>query len=147
VCNLVQTNDTTKFFRERVLQIGLRILQAEIYLLKNIIRLSTESTKIASIIDTLKGRFEYKQDLTGILVRKIRHYEMVNPLEYATFQAIHKLECNFFVSDDDIFEVDSFMAKFTKNFTAALQEMRDEPILLIKEELRLNRLDIDGVLS
>ena len=37
VCNLVQTNDTTKFYRERVLMIGLRILYAEIYLLRNII--------------------------------------------------------------------------------------------------------------
>ena len=37
VCNLIQTNDTTKFFRERVLQIALRILHAEVYLWKFIV--------------------------------------------------------------------------------------------------------------
>lgn len=110
VCNLVQTNDTTKFYRERVLMIGLRILYAEIYLLTNVILGSSES--LAANIEPIKGRFKYKQDLTDILLTKIRHYGLVGPLEQMTFQAIHKLECNFLVTDKDIFNLATFTEKF-----------------------------------
>ena len=56
--------------------IGLRILYAEIYLLRNIIQGSGDS--MASNIEPIKGRFKYKQDLTEILLTKIRHYGLVN---------------------------------------------------------------------
>ena len=114
VCNLVQTNDTTKFYRERVLMIGLRILFAEIYLLRNIIHGSSES--LAANIEPIKGRFKYKQDLTEILLTKIRHYGLVNQLEFLTFQKIHELESNFLVTDKLIFDLDSFQEKFKRTF-------------------------------
>ena len=86
----MQTNDTTKFFRERVLQIALRILRAEAYLHKYLVNCSFNSVK--PLIEIIKERFEFKKDLTGILMDRIRHYELINPMEVVTFNYIHKLE-------------------------------------------------------
>lgn len=144
VCNLVQTNDTTKFFRERVLQIALRILQAEVYLHKYLVNCGYASVK--ALIEIIKGRFEYKRDLTGILMDKIRHYELINPMEVVTFHHIHKLEQNF-VQEDEHFDVDQFLSAFNSSFTRLLEEMREEPIQLIKEELLHDKIDLDGIIA
>ena len=64
-----------------------------------------------------------------------------------TFQAIHKLECNFLVTDRDIFNLETFTEKFKKSFFRVLNELREEPVYLIKEDLKTNRLDMDGILA
>ena len=76
-----------------MLQIALRILRAEAYLHKYIVTANADSVK--PLIEIIKGRFEYKRDLTGILMDKIRHYELINPMEVVTFHHIHKLEQNY----------------------------------------------------
>ena len=125
MCNLVQTNDTTKFFRERILQIALRILRAEAYVHKFII--NSESDSIKSLIENIKQRFGYKQSLTDILMTKIRHYELVNPLEIATFDRILKLE-NSMLVDDENFNIDQFLSVYDSSFLKLLSEMREEPV-------------------
>ena len=77
-----------------MLQIALRILRAEIYLKKYIIE-GLSIDYIESLTDIIVGRFEYKKDLTEILMEKIRHYELVNPMEVVTFHHILKLEESF----------------------------------------------------
>lgn len=42
-------------------------------------------------MELIQGRIEYKFDLTQALMTKIRHYELVNPIEVETLSNIHKL--------------------------------------------------------
>ena len=74
--------------------------------------------------------------MTEILLTKIRHYGLVNQLEFLTFQKIHELEANFLVTDKIIFDLDNFQEKFKRTFYKLLNELRDEPVNMIKEDLR-----------
>ena len=104
-----------------MLQIALRILHAEIYLLKNVVNNTNKTIK--NFVDIIKGRFEFKKDLTEILLTKIRHYELVNPMEVATFDHIHQLECNFMYTAQS-FDVQHFYNIFRGSFFRLLKEMR-----------------------
>lgn len=42
---------------------------------------------------------------------KIKHYQLVNPLEVVTFESIHELESNF-KGTDQFFDVDYFLKDF-----------------------------------
>ena len=77
---------------------------------------------------------------------KIRHYELVNPLEIATFDRILKLESSMLV-DDENFSIDQFLAVFDSSFLKLLSEMREEPVQLIKEELKIDRIDMDSIIA
>ena len=61
-CNLIQTNDTTRFYRERVLQIALRILHAEVYLEKYVMNTKeiAPGAGVRSFVDIIRGRIEFK---------------------------------------------------------------------------------------
>ena len=65
---------------------------------------------------------------------KIRHYELVAPMEVVTFDHIHKLEQKIILNDER-FDVDEFLDIFSSSFQRLLEEMRDEPVQQIKEEL------------
>ena len=68
----------------------MRVLRAEAYLYKYVVAQRAES--VSKLIEIIVGRFEYKRDLTEILMQKIRHYELINPMEVVTFHHIQKLE-------------------------------------------------------
>ena len=84
-------------------------------------------TSVKALVEIIKGRLEYKRDLTGILMDRIRHYELINPMEVVTFHHIHKLERNF-IKEDEHFNVDIFLSTFNNSFQRLLDELREEPI-------------------
>lgn len=78
VCNLMQSNDQKTFYRERVLHMSLRML----YLLADIkekIDRDVFGTEIE--LRSIADLQDYLSNLQGILLARVKAYELVNPLE------------------------------------------------------------------
>ena len=80
-------------------------------------------------------------------MEKIRHYELVNPMEVVTFHHILKLEESFINNGAVPLDLDHFLEVFNNSFSNLLKEMREEPVEQIKEELKVDKIDLDGIIQ
>ena len=90
VVQLVQSNDQKKFYRERTLHSGLRLLLAIVHMRRrtNIEEMARNSKEFTAQISHLK-------QLNYLLLTKIKQYEIVQPLEVLVFCQIRDFLCEF----------------------------------------------------